>query len=72
MREAEAALRHIQLRRRDPEVEKNAGERVARRAREPRRSASSSKPACSIAKSRVVPKPLASVSHRVRVFVQSE
>ena len=71
MREAEAALRHIQLRRRDPEVEENAGEPPPA---EPGRCDGRELLETGVLdrESRVVPKPLASVSHRVRVFVQSE
>ena len=71
MREAEAAPRLIQLRRRDPEVEENAGE--------PSHAEPGSCDGRELfeagvldRESRVTPKPLASVSHRVRVFVQSE
>ncbi len=71
VRETEAARRFIQLRRRDPKVEQNPGQ-----------SPPTEPWLCDCGelletgvldpKSRIVPKPIASVSHRVRVFVQSE
>ncbi len=71
MREAEAARRLIQLWRRDSEIEKNSG----RSARfEPWRGngGESFETGVLDSKARIVTEPLASVSHRVRVFVQSE
>ena len=71
VREAEATFRHIQLRRRDPEIEENAGEASCA---EPRSSNGREPLEAGVLdrESRVTPKLLASVSHRVRVFVQSE
>ena len=71
MREAEAAIRHIQLGRRDPEVEEYAGRAGVP---EPRCCDGSKLFEAGVhdAESRVSPEPLASVSHGVRVFVQSE
>ena len=71
VREAETALRLIQLRRGDPEVEEDPGEAAFA---EPwcRDGAKIFEAGVLDAESRVGPEPLASVSHRVRVFVQSE
>ena len=71
MREAEAARWLIQLRRRDPEIEQDAGQPTRL---EPRRCNGGELFEAGVLdpESRVVPEPLASVSHRVRVFVQSE
>ncbi len=71
MREAEAARRLIQLRRRDPEVEKDAGRPTSF---EPRSCNGGEVFEAGVLdpEARIAPEPLASVSHRVRVFVQSE
>jgi hypothetical protein len=71
VREAEAAFRYIQLRRRDPEIEQNAGQATLT---EPWRCDRSEIFEAGVPdrESRVIPETLASVSHGVRVFVQSE
>ena len=71
LRETEAALRHIQLWRGDSEVEEDAGDSPPG---EPMRRNSGEVLEAGMfdRESRVTPKLLASVSHRVRVLVQSE
>jgi hypothetical protein len=70
VREAETALRLIQLRRGNAEVEENP----CHAASEPRCRDGGELFEAGVldAKARVVPEPFASVSHRVRVFVQSQ
>jgi hypothetical protein len=71
MREAEPALRDIQLRRGDAEIEKDAGKSVAA---EPGPGDFSEVLETGVASCEtwVVPETLSSVSQRLRVFVQSE
>jgi hypothetical protein len=71
VREAEAALRDIQLRRGDTEIEKHSSKRMAI---EPRSGDGAELLEATVdgSETSVAPESGARVSHRLRVFIQSE